>query len=83
MDVGLATAELGAVVGDLSYRNLDDEERFENVNTSTEYLAKVIADRLADRIDEGAMGEGAHGISEVAVTLHESHIAWATYERSL
>ncbi|WP_399895812.1 6-pyruvoyl trahydropterin synthase family protein [Streptomyces sp. BBFR51] len=83
VDIGLASAELGAVVGDLNYRNLDDEERFENVNTSTEYLAKVIADRLADRIREGAMGEGARGICMVCVTLHESHIAWATYERSL
>jgi len=83
VDIGLATSELGAVVSDLNYRNLDDEERFENVNTSTEYLAKVVADRLADRIHEGAMGESARGISEVAVTLHESHIAWATYNRSL
>ncbi|MGW7571568.1 6-pyruvoyl trahydropterin synthase family protein [Streptomyces tendae] len=83
VDIGLATAELGAVIGELNYRNLDDEERFENVNTSTEYLAKVIADRLADRIREAAMGEDSRGISEIAVTLHESHIAWATYTRSL
>ncbi|MGW0301340.1 6-pyruvoyl trahydropterin synthase family protein [Streptomyces anthocyanicus] len=83
VDIGLATAELGAVIGELNYRNLDDEERFENVNTSTEYLAKVIADRLADRIREAAMGEDSLGISEIAVTLHESHIAWATYTRSL
>ncbi|GHB11551.1 hypothetical protein GCM10010330_76990 [Streptomyces tendae] len=83
VDIGLATAELGAVVGELNYRNLDDEERFESVNTSTEYLAKVIADRLVDRMHEGALGDGARGIAEVAVTLHESHIAWASYERAL
>ncbi|MER7485686.1 6-carboxytetrahydropterin synthase [Streptomyces sp. NPDC126497] len=83
VDIGLATQELGAVVGGLNYRNLDNEPDFAGVNTSTEYLAKVIADRLAGRIHQGALGEGAKGIAEIAVTLHESHIAWASYERAL
>jgi 6-pyruvoyl-tetrahydropterin synthase len=83
VDIGLTTRELGAVVGELNYRNLDDEPDFAGVNTSTEYLAKVIADRLAERIHEGAMGEGAKGIAGLTVTLHESHIAWASYERAL
>ncbi|PSM42932.1 hypothetical protein C6Y14_12135 [Streptomyces dioscori] len=81
VDIGLATSELGAVLSDLNYRNLDEEQQFDQVNTSTEYLAKVIADRLTDRIHQGALGEGARGISELSVTLHESHIAWASYER--
>jgi 6-pyruvoyl-tetrahydropterin synthase len=83
VDIGLATQELGAVVGELNYRNLDNEPDFAGVNTSTEYLAKVIADRLAERIHKGALGEGAKGIAGIAVTLHESHIAWASYERAL
>lgn len=83
VDIGLATTELGRVVGDLNYRNLDDVEQFDKINTSTEFLAKVIADRLADRIHEGALGESARGITQLAVTLHESHIAWAGYERTL
>ncbi|OSP39550.1 hypothetical protein B7767_31100 [Streptomyces sp. 13-12-16] len=83
VDIGLATQELGAVVGELNYRNLDNEPDFAGVNTSTEYLAKVIADRLAERIRKGALGEGAKGIAGIAVTLHESHIAWASYERVL
>ncbi|MFH9657789.1 6-pyruvoyl trahydropterin synthase family protein [Streptomyces sp. NPDC017248] len=83
VDIGLATRELGAVVAALNYRNLDDEPGFEGVNTSTEYLAKVIADRLADRVHEGALGENATGLSGLTVTLHESHIAWASYERAL
>ncbi|MFI5569356.1 6-pyruvoyl trahydropterin synthase family protein [Streptomyces sp. NPDC051740] len=83
VDIGLATQELGAVVGELNYRNLDNEPDFAGVNTSTEYLAKVIADRLAERIHKGALGEGAKGIAGIAVTLHESHIAWAGYERAL
>ena len=53
------------------------------MNTSTEALAKVIADRLADRVHGGALGEQAHGLSGIAVTLHESHVAWASYERPL
>ena len=83
VDIGLATRELGALVGELNYRNLDDEPDFAGVNTSTEFLAKVIADRLADRVHAGALGEGARGLAGITVTLHESHIAWASYERSL
>ncbi|MFD5628320.1 MULTISPECIES: 6-pyruvoyl tetrahydropterin synthase family protein [unclassified Streptomyces] len=83
VDIGLATQELGAVVSDLNYRNLDNEPVFKDTNTSTEFLAKVIADRLADRILAGALGEGAQGLAGITVTLHESHIAWASYERAL
>ena len=83
VDIGLATRELGAVVSELNYRNLDDEPDFANTNTSTEFLAKVIADRLAERVHQGALGEGAKGIAGITVTLHESHIAWASYERDL
>ncbi|MEU8686241.1 6-carboxytetrahydropterin synthase [Streptomyces sp. NPDC048611] len=83
VDIGLATRELGAVVGELNYRNLDDEPAFAGINTSTEALAKVVADRLADRIEAGNLGEGARELAGISVTLHESHIAWATYERTL
>ncbi|GGX86288.1 6-pyruvoyl trahydropterin synthase family protein [Streptomyces minutiscleroticus] len=83
VDIGLATRELGEVVGGLNYRNLDDEPAFAGVNTSTEYLAKVIADRLAERIAAGALGEGARGLAGLTVTLHESHVAWASHERAL
>ncbi len=83
VDIGLATQQLGEVLGELNYRNLDDEPAFAGVNTSTEFLAKVIADRLADRVDAGALGEGARGLAGITVTLHESHIAWASYERAL
>ncbi|KPC60861.1 6-pyruvoyl trahydropterin synthase family protein [Streptomyces chattanoogensis] len=83
VDIGLATQELGGVVGELNYRNLDDEPAFAGINTSTEALAKVIADRLADRIHAGNLGESARELAGISVTLHESHIAWATYERTL
>lgn len=83
VDIGLATTELGAVLAALNYRNLDDEPDFAGVNTSTEFLAKVIADRLADKVHAGALGEGARGLAGITVTLHESHVAWASYERAL
>ncbi|WP_031467486.1 6-pyruvoyl trahydropterin synthase family protein [Sciscionella sediminilitoris] len=83
VDIGRATAKLGEVLGELNYRNLDEEPAFAGINTSTEYLAKVIADRLAERVHAGELGEGAHGLSGITVTLHESHIAWASYERAL
>ncbi|MEV4008561.1 6-carboxytetrahydropterin synthase [Actinomadura sp. NPDC049753] len=83
VDIGLATSELGEVLGALNYRNLDEEPDFAGVNTSTEFLAKVIADRLADRVRAGALGANAAGLAGITVTLHESHVAWASYEREL
>jgi 6-pyruvoyl-tetrahydropterin synthase len=83
VDIGRAAQELNAVVGQLNYRNLDDEAAFAGMNTSTEALARVIADRLAERVHAGALGEGARGLAGITVTLHESHIAWASYERTL
>ncbi len=83
VDIGLATEQLHAVVGELSYRNLDDEAAFAGINTSTEALAQVIADRLADRINAGEFGAAARGLAAIEVTLHESHVAWASYERPL
>jgi 6-pyruvoyl-tetrahydropterin synthase len=83
VDIGLATKALGDVLADLNYRNLDDEPDFKGVNTSTEFLAKVIADRLAERVHDGTLGGGAHGLAGIVVTLHESHVAWASYEREL
>lgn len=83
VDIGLATERLHAVLGELNYRNLDDVPEFAGINTSTEFLAKHIADRLADLVREGALGEGARGLAAVEVTLHESHVAWASYERPL
>jgi 6-pyruvoyl-tetrahydropterin synthase len=83
VDIGRASEELHAICGGLSYRNLDDDADFTGVNTSTEFLAKVIADRLADKAKSGDLGAGASGLTGLAVTLHESHIAWASFEREL
>ncbi|MDG4766887.1 6-carboxytetrahydropterin synthase [Solwaraspora sp. WMMD406] len=83
VDIGLAGEQLKAVLADLNYRNLDDEPAFAGVNTSTEALARVIADRLADRVHAGDLGDGARGLAGISVTLHESHVAWASYERTV
>ncbi|WP_446215606.1 6-pyruvoyl trahydropterin synthase family protein [Micromonospora sp. IBHARD004] len=83
VDIGLATEQLKAVLGELTYRNLDDEPDFAGVNTTTEVLARTVADRLAERVHAGRLGDGARGLAGITVTLHESHVAWASYERSL
>ena len=83
VDIGLATRQLGEVLAALNYRNLDEEPDFAGVNTSTEFLARVVADRLADAVHAGALGEGARGLTGITVTLHESPVAWASYERTL
>ena len=81
VDIGRATDELRTILAAMNYRNLDDEPDFSGINTTTEVLARVVADRLAERIHAGDLGQGARGIASIAVTLHESHVAWASYER--
>jgi 6-pyruvoyl-tetrahydropterin synthase len=83
VDIGRAAEALRAVVAELGYRNLDDEADLAGVNTTTEALARVVADRLADRARAGELGEGAGDLDGLVVTLRESHIAWASYERPL
>ncbi len=76
IDIGRATEALRAVLGELSYRNLDDEPALGGTNTTTEVLAQIVADRLADRVRDVEL-------DGLAVTLRESHVAWASYERPL
>jgi 6-pyruvoyl-tetrahydropterin synthase len=83
VDIGRATEALRAVMGELGYRNLDDEADFAGMNTTVEALAQVVADRLADRARAGGLGDGARELDGIAVTLRESHVAWASYERPL
>ena len=83
LDIGLATAELHAVVDAFRYRNLDEDPDFTGRNTTTEVLARAVADRLAARVHAGAFGPSGRGLSRLTVTLHESHVAWASYERDL
>ena len=83
VDIGLATQHVHEVVGALSYRNLDDEPAFEGVNTSTEVLARTVADRVAERVRVGDLGGARDRVTALVVTLHESHVAWASYECDL
>jgi 6-pyruvoyl-tetrahydropterin synthase len=83
VDIGLATEALKGVLSELTYRNLDEEPTLAGMNTTTEVIAKVIADRLAERIHAGTLGEGAKLINGLLVSLHESHVASASYEREL
>lgn len=83
VDIARAADELRSILNEFNLRNLDDAPALAGMNTTTEALAKVIADRLADRIAAGAFGPGGAGLAGLSVTLHESHIAWASYERAL
>jgi len=83
VDIGRATDVLRSVLSELGYRNLDEEADFAGTNTTTEMLARVVADRLAEQAGAGALGDAARDLDGLAVTLHESHVAWASYERSL
>jgi 6-pyruvoyl-tetrahydropterin synthase len=83
VDIGLATETLRAVLSELNFRNLDEDPAFSGRNTTTEFMARVIFDRVAARMAGGALGPHAGGLTQMRVTLHESHVAWAAYEGSL
>jgi 6-pyruvoyl-tetrahydropterin synthase len=77
-DIGALAAALRAVLADLEYRNLDDEPAFAGVATTTEVLARTVADGLARRIGNGDLGRETAHLSTVEVVLRESDVAWAS-----
>ncbi len=83
VDIGKASMVLRELLAEMDYRNLDDEPAFAGQNTTTEFLARVIFDRMAARIAAGELGAGASGLTGLRVTLSESHVAWAAYEGRL
>ena len=83
VDVALAGEQLKAVLDDLNYRNLDEVAAFEGKNTTTEFLAREIQERLVRAVHDGKLGPNASGCSAIEVTLNESHVAWASYEASV
>ena len=83
VDIGRASECLKTVLSDLNYKNLDEESTFSGVNTTTEYLAREIFNRLVSAIQAGKMGEGARGVTTLEVTLSESHTAWGRYQGNL
>jgi 6-pyruvoyl-tetrahydropterin synthase len=83
VDIGRATQALREALSDLDYRNLDDHPDLAGRNSTTEQLARLIADRLAERVHAGGLGQAAGGLSGLEVTLRESHVAWASYQRPL
>ena len=80
VDIGRATDALQVVLGELNYKNLDEELAFAGRNTTTEFLARICFDRLVGAIGRGELGAGAHAVESMRVTLHESHIASASFE---
>ena len=80
VDIGLAAEALREVLAVMNYRNLDHETEFAGRNTTTEFLAKTVFDRLATRVRDGRLGASALAIESMRVTLHESHVAWASFE---
>ena len=83
VDIGAASQALRVVLAELNYRNLDEDPAFEGRNTTTEFLARLIFERIAAEIEAGALGDGAHGLTALRVTLHESHVASASYDGAL
>lgn len=83
VDIGRAGEVLREILQELDYQNLDEVPEFEGQNTTTEFLARIIFDRLAEGVRSGRLGEEAGEIATLEVILRESHVAWAGYEGEL
>ena len=83
VDVEFRRDELNKTLGALNFQNLDEVAEFDGKNTTTEFMARVIFDRMAAAIARGDLGPNASGLTALKVTLHESHVAWAAYEGAL
>ena len=83
VDIGRLHEALKSILGEFNYRNLDEIEAFRGQNTTTEFMARVIFDRMAAQIRAGNLGQEAAGLERMKVTLRESHVAWASYEGAL
>ena len=83
VDIGLASQVLSEILATYNYRNLDEIEAFRGRNTTTEFMARVIFDHLAEAVAAGRLGPAASGLSGLKVSLKESHLAWASYEGPL
>jgi 6-pyruvoyl-tetrahydropterin synthase len=83
VDIGRASDALRAILAGLNFKNLDDEAEFAGKNTTTEFLSKALFDRMAHRVVAGELGPGSEGLVSMKVTLHESHVAWASYEGAI
>ena len=80
VDIGRATEALRQVLSELNYRNLDDVPSLAGRNTTSEVLARVVFDGIVAAIARGDLGPGGSAIEQIRVTLHESHIASASFE---
>jgi 6-pyruvoyl-tetrahydropterin synthase len=80
VDIGRAGDLLRIILADMNYRNLDDEPAFAGKNTTTEFLAREIYERIVRAVRSGDLGDGARGLASICVTLNESHVAWGSYE---
>ncbi|HEY7293364.1 MAG TPA: 6-carboxytetrahydropterin synthase [Vicinamibacterales bacterium] len=83
VDIGRAEQVVESIFASLSYRNLDDESEFKGHNTTTEFLSRVVFDRVAAAIAAGELGRPPGDVQSLRVTLHESHVASASYEGAI
>ena len=83
VDIARATEALRLVLSELNFRNLDEVPSLAGRNTTSEVMARVVFDGMVAAIRRGDLGPGANAIEQIRVTLHESHIASASFESSV
>ena len=83
VDIGMASDLLKNVLAEFNMKNLDEIAEFQGRNTTTEFMAKIVFDRMAAAVRAGKLGEDGKALSGLKVTLGESHVAWAAYHGAL
>lgn len=80
VDIGRASNALRSIVEEFNFNNLDDIQEFSGQNTTTEFMCRVVFERMQSCIASGTLGPGSDKLRSLKVTLHESHVAWASFE---
>ena len=80
VDIGRAGTSLKAIVDEFNFQNLDELDSLAGQNTTTEFMCRTVHERMLTRIAAGELGPGAGALESLKVTLHESHVAWASFE---
>ncbi|HMJ11228.1 MAG TPA: 6-carboxytetrahydropterin synthase [Polyangiaceae bacterium] len=83
VDIARATQAVEGALAEINFRNLDELAEFSGKNTTTEFLARWLFERLSGCIAKRELGPGSEALSSLRVTFNESHVASASYEQAL
>jgi len=82
MDLGIVSTTLKDILKIYNYKNLDEIDEFKGKITSTEFLAEDICIKILNRL-QNEFSEDYKSLKKIKITLQESNVAWASYEKEV